>query len=63
VKEFHLLSKAYEVLVDPKAKEAYDSVIRAKVLQKKKYEQLDEKRRKLRDGKQVLHTVRSSPKE
>lgn len=47
---FHELSKAYELLSDPTARAAYDGLQRAKLERRKRHEQLDSKRRKLKDG-------------
>jgi DnaJ family protein C protein 17 len=50
VKIFHDLSKAYEVLLDPKARAAYDAVLKAKKAKEIRDKQLSAGRRKLKDG-------------
>jgi curved DNA-binding protein CbpA len=53
---FHELSVAYEVLSDASKRAAYDGLVRARLERLKRHEQLDSKRRKLKDG-----TVGPSP--
>lgn len=47
---FHELSKALEVLSDPKAKAAYDAVLKAKERARLRTQALDEKRKKFKQG-------------
>ena len=47
---FLKLSKAYQTLADPKKKAEYDLVQKARLEKRKKMEQMDAKRRKLREG-------------
>lgn len=47
---FLKLSKAYQVLTDPKKKADYDKNQKARLEKLKKLEQMDAKRRKLREG-------------
>lgn len=46
--KFHLVQKAYEILSDDKAREALNNVYKAKVERKKRDEQMDVKRRKMK---------------
>ena len=47
---FHELSKALEILSDPKAKAAYDAVLRAKERARLRTQALDVKRKKFKQG-------------
>jgi DnaJ family protein C protein 17 len=47
--KFHQIRKAYEVLSDDKAREAYDNVLRAKIARKARESQMDSKRRKMKE--------------
>ncbi len=47
--KFHKIHKAYEILSDDKAREAYDNVIRAKLARKKRESEMDSKRRKMKE--------------
>ena len=47
---FHELSKALEVLSDPKAKAAYDAVLKAKERVRLRTQALDAKRKKFKQG-------------
>jgi DnaJ family protein C protein 17 len=47
--EFHLLSKALQVLTDASARAAYNSVLKAKEAAELRHKQLDSKRKKLKD--------------
>jgi len=53
---FHELSKALEVLTDPKAKAAYDAVLKAKERARLRTQALDAKRKKFKQGK-LLQTI------
>ena len=48
---FHELSKALEVLTDPKAKAAYDAVLKAKEKARLRTQALDSKRKKFKQGR------------
>jgi len=48
-KKFHSVHKAYEVLTDPKAKEAFDNVVRARLARKKRDNVMDAKRKRMKD--------------
>lgn len=51
VELFHELSKALEVLSDPKAKAAYDAVLKAKEQARLRTQALDAKRKKFKQGR------------
>lgn len=51
---FHELCKALEVLTDPKAKAAYDAVLKAKEQARLRTQALDAKRKKFKQGKLLL---------
>jgi len=46
---FHQIHKAYEVLSDEKAKQAYDAVIKAKLMRMKKDNELDSKKKRMKE--------------
>ena len=50
VELFHELSKALEVLSDPKARAAYDAVLKAKERARLRTQALDAKRKKFKQG-------------
>ena len=54
VQLFHELCKALEVLTDPKAKAAYDAVLKAKEQARLRTQALDAKRKKFKQGKLLL---------
>jgi len=54
VELFHELCKALEVLSDPKAKAAYDAVLKAKEQARLRTQALDAKRKKFKQGKFLL---------
>ena len=56
VELFHELCKALEVLSDPKAKVAYDAVLKAKERARLRTQALDAKRKKFKQGK-LLTTI------
>lgn len=47
--EFHQLTKAYELLIDDKARAAFDDVLKAKQAREERVSKQDEKRRRLRE--------------
>lgn len=47
---FQKLSKAYNILTDPAAKASYDKWLKAKHAAKKRHEELNVKRRKLKES-------------
>ena len=47
---FDQLQKAYEELVDPQRRQAYDAKIRVELEKKKRLEQMDKKRKSMADG-------------
>ncbi|KAK2710963.1 dnaJ homolog subfamily C member 17-like [Artemia franciscana] len=49
IEQFHILSKALEILLDSSARKAYDKVLRAKHQSKARIKQLDAKRQKLKE--------------
>lgn len=51
---FIKLSKAYQILIDPKKKAEYDNVYKARIEKKKRLEQMDSKRRKLKEGSALI---------
>jgi len=48
-KKFQTVRKAFEVLSDPKAKEAFDNLIRARIARKKRDSEMDVKRKRMKD--------------
>ena len=54
VELFHELCKALEVLTDPKAKAAYDAVLKAKEQARLRTQALDAKRKKFKQGELLL---------
>ena len=50
VKIFLKLTKAYEVLSDPKKKREYDEKLKAKLHQKERIQKFDAKRRQMKEG-------------
>ena len=54
VQLFHELCKALEVLTDPKAKAAYDAVLKAKEQARLRTQALDAKRKKFKQGKLTI---------
>eukprot|EP01118_Nematostelium_gracile_P007522 TRINITY_DN2452_c0_g1_i1.p1 TRINITY_DN2452_c0_g1~~TRINITY_DN2452_c0_g1_i1.p1 ORF type:complete len:185 (+),score=67.41 TRINITY_DN2452_c0_g1_i1:46-600(+) len=47
--KFQAVRKAYEILSDPKAKEAFDNLIRAKTARKQRDSVMDAKRKRMKD--------------
>lgn len=47
--KFHALKQSYDVLKDEKKREKFDSKIKARVMAKKRHEELDAERRKMKD--------------
>ncbi|PFX27655.1 dnaJ homolog subfamily C member 17-like [Stylophora pistillata] len=60
---FHELSKALEVLSDPKAKAAYDAVLKAKELARLRTQALDAKRKKFKQDLEAREDAAKTEKE
>jgi DnaJ family protein C protein 17 len=57
---FNDVQKAYEVLSDEKAKEAYDALLKAKASRLKREREMDEKRKKMKEDLLARERVRST---
>eukprot|EP00123_Amoebidium_parasiticum_P007015 comp17817_c0_seq1/m.17931 comp17817_c0_seq1/g.17931 ORF comp17817_c0_seq1/g.17931 comp17817_c0_seq1/m.17931 type:complete len:328 (-) comp17817_c0_seq1:132-1115(-) len=63
VKIFHDLSKAYEILLDPKAKAAYDNVIKARQAKAQRDQKLDDRRKRLKEDLEAREKQAARPKD
>jgi DnaJ-class molecular chaperone len=57
VQRFHEISKAYDVLSDKKAKEAFDAVIQVTQEREKRFQEMDAERQKLRQGMETCTII------